>query len=472
MYKILLSFLTVAIALSSCTESKNQDKIGTDGIWEQLGYGKIFEIKNDSVKIYDICKMGCNVFEHVPLKSKGEISSFSEDSLLLRKNIKTYKFVRLPSLPSLCSQNQVDSNDPIFNFEVLWNTFNEQYCSFDKRKIDWTKTYSSYRSKISKETNELELFKLFDEMLNSLNDGHVNIEAPESLIDTLNTLKDEEKSTLAEKPKVDAFELGDMIADKYCTSIKNHNSGIVKWGMMKNNIAYLQINAMWLLAYYKLPTNLALQEFVPLYLEQMDKRVFQRQDEIDGADLLMDTIAMDIQNANALIIDLRFNQGGKDEVSLEFLGHLVDHRIEIASKKAKLGDGYTNHQKIYLEAKKPYFDKDVYVLTSHITASAAEVAVLATLPQKKFLRIGSATEGIFSDGLDKRLPNGWEYVLSNEVYLAFEGKDYEGIGVPPDINLNYPKEKGAIINLILEQLQSTGDEAIETVFNIQQQKLQ
>jgi len=425
----------------SCKKESALEEISQNGIWMQLGYGKIFEIKNDSVKIFDICKAGCQLYEHSSLSSIGEIESFSSDSLTVRKNIKTYKFVKLKDLPESCHQVDLNPFDPEYNFEILWNTFNEQYCFFENRNVDWSEIYDIYKKRISKQTSELEMFLTFDEMLNLLNDGHVELEAPKSLEDTLTNLGNNSENIELEKPRINRFDLADEIA--------------------------LQINAMWLFAYYDIPKDLPLNEFGALYSQEMDKRTFQRQDEIDGANLLMDTIINEVKHADALIIDLRFNTGGKDEVGLEIIGQLVDEKYKVASKKAKLETGFTNHQNINLESRTPNFKKNVFILTSSITASAAEIAVLATLSNNRFLKLGSNTEGAFSDGLDKRLPIGWEYTLSNEVYEDLEGNNYEGIGINPDIDLNYPKEKGALLNFLLDQLNTSGDAAIEKVFDIQ-----
>ena len=460
-------YLATLILFSACQLKKDLPPPTANGVWQQLGYGKIFEIENDSVRIYDVCKVGCQLSEKVLLNEEGVIESFSSDTLKLRKNIKTYRFTKLAQLPDFCKTLE-EQQSPIHNFEVLWNTFNEQYCYFEKRKVDWKKTYEIYRNKISDKTNNVELFLIFKEMLESINDGHVSLDTPESLEDTLTTIH-QQKATKEKKikPKVHKFQLGDLIAKKYCKNYKSHNAGIAKWGMMKNEIGYIQINAMWLLAYYDLPKNIALEEFYPLYGEIMETRTFQRQDEIDGADKLMDTIAIDLQNAKAIILDFRFNQGGKDEVGLEIIGQFVNKPIKFATKKARLGDGFTNHQEINVIPNKPTLDKKVYLLTSHISASAAEVATMATLQNDQIIKIGAATEGIFSDGLDKRLPNGWTYTLSNEIYEDAAGNDYEGIGIPPDINLNYPKDNGALVNLIFEQLNNGGDEAIEMVFELE-----
>jgi C-terminal processing protease CtpA/Prc len=49
--------------------------------------------------------------------------------------------------------------------------------------------------------------------------------------------------------------------------------------------------------------------------------------------------------------------------------------------------------------------------------------------------MGDHTNGIFSYQLEKKLPNGWEYCLSYQVYLSADMVCYEGKGVPVDIEL-------------------------------------
>ena len=48
--------------------------------------------------------------------------------------------------------------------------------------------------------------------------------------------------------------------------------------------------------------------------------------------------------------------------------------------------------------------------------------------------VGEATLGILSDNLYKRLPNGWEVSLSNEIYETADGTCWEMLGVPPVVD--------------------------------------
>jgi C-terminal processing protease CtpA/Prc len=50
--------------------------------------------------------------------------------------------------------------------------------------------------------------------------------------------------------------------------------------------------------------------------------------------------------------------------------------------------------------------------------------------------IGTPTAGMLSDNLNKVLPNGWTYSLSNEIYTAADGEVYEGRGIAPQVTLD------------------------------------
>jgi C-terminal processing protease CtpA/Prc len=88
------------------------------------------------------------------------------------------------------------------------------------------------------------------------------------------------------------------------------------------------------------------------------------------------------------------------------------------------------------------YRKPVYLLTSEFTCSAAETftMMMRTLPNVN--QVGQRTQGIFSDGLAKLLPNGWIFSLSNEIYRDAWGISYETHGLPPDYPLVvYPERE-------------------------------
>jgi carboxyl-terminal processing protease len=73
--------------------------------------------------------------------------------------------------------------------------------------------------------------------------------------------------------------------------------------------------------------------------------------------------------------------------------------------------------------------------------------------------MGDNTNGIFSDMYDFKLPNGWLATLSHQQYFSSEMKNFEGIGIEPDIKLlNEPKNisngKDPLIEKGIEELKN------------------
>lgn len=73
------------------------------------------------------------------------------------------------------------------------------------------------------------------------------------------------------------------------------------------------------------------------------------------------------------------------------------------------------------------------LLTSALTASAAEHFVMAmrVLPQVTVL--GEPTAGAHSAVFERQLPNGWSFGLSTEECILAGGNVYDRVGIPPEI---------------------------------------
>ncbi len=86
------------------------------------------------------------------------------------------------------------------------------------------------------------------------------------------------------------------------------------------------------------------------------------------------------------------------------------------------------------------FTRDVYVLTSRLTISAAETFTLAMGSLPTVTLVGEPTNGMLSDAWFAAMPNGWLVSLANEQYLSVDGVQYKGLGVQPDVELVFSAE--------------------------------
>ena len=70
------------------------------------------------------------------------------------------------------------SSSPTENFDALWKILDERYCYFGTKGIDWDSVYREYYPRLSTVYTVYDLFDLMADMINTLDDGHVNLYAP------------------------------------------------------------------------------------------------------------------------------------------------------------------------------------------------------------------------------------------------------------------------------------------------------
>jgi hypothetical protein len=471
MNRTFLILLISILALSCQTNQKKKiekEKVNLNGNWEYLGFGKAIVIGDSIVKSYHTSTVG-NVQTSDNSSSDFfkyyTVDTLSKNSILLKDGVKTFELFRSDK-DFAKNVNDSLANDPKYNFEVLWNTFNEQYVYFEEREMDWTKIYEKYEPQVKSEIKPLELYLIFEKMLGELNDGHVSINLPDEIeedyekqLESNETETDEELSyDLVKKVK-------NKITETYLKDVNLYNRGDLKWGMINEDIAYLQTSNMIGWANYPIADSLSKKQFWDEWWNYLNKADNHHDDVANGTRYIMDSIVKTIGNAKACIIDLRFNGGGFDDVSVEILNHFISKKTDICTKKVRQGEKFTEKQKMSLIPSENNFEGNLYILTSHETASAAELLVLGSkeIPNSKI--IGSTTEGVFSDILHKKLPNGWTYGLSNMVYESLDGISYEEIGITPDYELNYPAKSKDFYEYLYADLKD-GDDAIEKVINL------
>jgi C-terminal processing protease CtpA/Prc len=85
---------------------------------------------------------------------------------------------------------------------------------------------------------------------------------------------------------------------------------------------------------------------------------------------------------------------------------------------------------------RPGFSGEVALLIGPDSVSAAGVFAMALFGRKpRITRVGDNTQGVFSDMLERTLPNGWRFSLPNGTYLAEDGRAFDVVGVPPDVRV-------------------------------------
>jgi C-terminal processing protease CtpA/Prc len=153
----------------------------------------------------------------------------------------------------------------------------------------------------------------------------------------------------------------------------------------------------------------------------------------------LDRIARDFRDLKGIIIDIRDNPGGEDGIAIAIINRFCDRKRVAFHRKTKIGPGnddFTPLKTWYLEPQGDVqFTRPIALLTCDSVFSGGEAFALAIKELPHVTIIGDHTNGIFSYQLEKKLPNGWEYCLSYQVYLSADMVCYEGKGVPVDIEV-------------------------------------
>lgn len=282
-------------------------------------------------------------------------------------------------------------NHAVGNFESLWQTFDEKYAVFEQRGVDWDLQYEAFRPLLTENSSDEELYSAISGMLSSLDDGHVSLMAPGRAIYS-------SKEIFRTQEGANLFDLW-MLLDEYLNNNYERIADQVFYGMHSNDIGYIFINHL--------------------------------SDPID-----IDMILNDLSRAQAIVIDLRHNNGGDFTNGEEVAARFCDERRLAFSGQPKDGPGEDDFGDIteyYLEPAGTIFDGPVALLTSRYTISAGENLTMYLNILPNVTVFGEATAGAMGERIEKEMPNGWIYSITGQIMRASDGISYEGPGLPPDV---------------------------------------
>jgi carboxyl-terminal processing protease len=302
------------------------------------------------------------------------------------------------------------NRDPEKNFEDLWRTFHNRYPFFELRKVDWKMQYDTFRPKVTRNTSDDQLFEIFCQMLDPLDDGHVELEAQVS----------GKKRYFNPEPKPRFWQefTRRQIVQLFKTTGKT---------LVANGFGRPQETQAWMLRYCRSRT------FGYIRILELEGVKKQR------LTTALDTLARDFEDLDGFVIDIRDNPGGDDSTAITIINRFCDRKRVAFHRQTKIGPGeddYTPLKTWHIEPQGDVqFTGPIALLTCDSVFSGGEAFALAIRQLPHVTIIGDRTNGIFSYQLEKKLPNRWRYCLSYQKYCSADMVCYEGKGVPVDIKL-------------------------------------
>ncbi|MGV6815686.1 MAG: S41 family peptidase [Thiotrichales bacterium] len=456
MKQILLVSL-IALGLAACGGSGSDSDITAphvyEGIWLAPAYGEVRQIEGNRVRTYQYTSDYCVLadedagFSLAELEAAIELSNDGQSFTIPVEfgtkdfHAPAYVYSKTDALPDSCLQpvaivgESGYQQDSARDFDMFWQAFDELSVAFEKVDVDWNSLYATYASQAARTTAEFELLEIYYQITQPLQDGHVHINSPSGARASTNGKPIQWEVLLAEYIEANDLSLPltveqgegfnqymngqtalyEAIIRDYADSnadIKTAVHDLLMWFKV-DNIAYLNIAAM---------TGYGDEEDAAESLAVLN----------NGLDAAME----DIRDASGLIIDVRTNNGGNDFISLAIASRFLDTTRHVYSKQARLGNSRTPLEEVMLApAASGTYTGPIVLLTSNSTFSAAETFAISMRSLPHVTLMGQSTQGAFSDMLDRSLPNGFTFTLSNEYYLSNQGEWFEGSGVPVDVEV-------------------------------------
>jgi hypothetical protein len=390
-----------------------------DGIWQTDGYGSIVAIDNGRATLYETTRSSCVAgIEYIREGERFVAPEEQAFTIETRRDRGALRFegspgerrlTRLARLPARCTQPP--PTGPLAVFDQFWTTFDENYPFFAAKGIDWDQARATYRPRVTAGMSEDALHAVLSAMIRPLGDAHTAVRAPSGTT-------------------FQGVRPGTTIPDQ---ALEDTIRPYIERTALKGR--KLTTYANDLIGYAELPGRVGYLRLI-LFLGYADGADYASQRA--GLDRAMDKILA--TKPRKLILDLRVNGGGSDQLALDLAGRLTDRPFFAYAKRARNNPddatAWTTPQPIFVRPTtgRPNFTGPLVILTAGSQLSAGETFTQAMENRTPTpYRIGQNTQGVFSDVLVRQLPDGWQVVLPNEEFRTKTWTTYDGPGIPPHL---------------------------------------
>jgi retinol-binding protein 3 len=144
-----------------------------------------------------------------------------------------------------------------------------------------------------------------------------------------------------------------------------------------------------------------------------------------------------VAHTDALIIDLRLNDGGYPETVALMTSYLFNERKHLSNFYSREGDGTEQSWSLdWVPGKRFGSTKPVYVLTSMRSASGAEEFAYNLKHLKRATLVGETTVGAANPGEFVQLtPHFTLFIPNGRAINPITKTNWEGVGVEPDVKV-------------------------------------
>lgn len=410
--------------------------------------------------------------------------------------------------------NTLTREDKVFGLSKIWQEVNYNFIYLERiDRVKWDSTYRAMIKTVQETENDYEYYRELQKFCALLKDGHTNIKMPnekgfeimtsmfgdyrifiqnidgKAIIVRTNLSKKDEIPAGTEVIEVNGIATAEYIQKEVAPYISSSTEHVLQdfsisrllWGLKgeKYHITIKKTNGTTATLKLKHAQTIEEDVYPPLEKEKgllefkwfENKIAYLSLNEFNSPEIgtLFTNLLPELYTAKALIIDLRFNPGGRTDIGREIFQYLTNDSVIYGAKSSsrlhipvfkawgqfiKISDTLNNERakQSLLSFQDQYyynFDYSPYrlipdskrivvptaILTGHFTASAAEDFLIYADNQKHMTKIGEKTYGSTGQPMSFDLPGGGKARICTKKDTYADGREFVGFGIKPDIEV-------------------------------------
>ena len=326
-----------------------------------------------------------------------------------------FAIIALSACEKYESVKEVDT-DYVRNYEQFWKLVDENYCFLgskysNDKNVDWQAVYDKWMPVVKNEVKyEYELFNIIGNSLDVLRDGHIWM---------ISDFKVYSNNEFYLKPDLETYYGIDyepeLVSKAYLkTGTDKDDYKGDKAFKTKNGVLYGMIEREG-------------KKFAYIYYDDFTVEI----KDIDFK--YLDPL---VQEADAIIFDIRENPGGSGILGLELAGHFVKEKTLVGYSTYKNGPGpddFVEPFEMHIIPSEEYnwADKQTALLTNRGVYSTANLFTSALKHAPNVIQVGQTSGGGGGLPMTHYLPNGWLVVFASNILLDVNMNHIEP-GIAPD----------------------------------------
>ena len=309
------------------------------------------------------------------------------------------------------------ADTPEGNFEALWEIIDTKYCFMEEKQADWNDIYNEYLPKAQclAGNDVYGLFDLLASMLDSLQDGHVNLYSP----------FDVSHCTSWREGYPTNYDVSLLYSDKYLSTDYRTAGGLIYQRIDDGHVG--------LIRYSSFSDSFSAQN--------------------------MAYVLHYFKDCQGLIIDVRSNGGGSLEYARKLAATFFSETRTVGYQQHKTGSGHTDFsdlQAVTVDTSDiaVRWLRPVAVLSNRSAYSATNFFISAMRYADNALIVGGKSGGGGGMPMSYELPNGW-IVRFSSVRMYDRDKQLIEVGIEPDREVTLTSEdKDDIIEAAIDWIET------------------